>query len=84
MTTRDRARHIYADSLAAQGPTWANAAASVRTGYSNCWIMAGIAAIEAGLRGLFDGEDEGTETVRASTANSGSAGAEGQAFRHPA
>ena len=54
------ARTRYADALAAQGPEWRKAAASVRDGYSNAWILAGIAGIDAALRtGPDDGEDAG-------------------------
>lgn len=39
------ARNIYADEIEAQGPAWANAALSIRAGYSNVWISAAIGAI---------------------------------------
>jgi hypothetical protein len=45
-----RARELYAQAVASQGPAWANAANSVRAGHTNCWIAAGIAGIDAVLR----------------------------------
>lgn len=43
------ARNIYADEVEGQGPAWANAAASIRAGFSNVWISAAIAAIGEAL-----------------------------------
>lgn len=51
----DNARELYATKVAARGPAWRNAAESIRSGFSNVWIEAGIAAIESLLRRL--GED---------------------------
>lgn len=58
---RDRARDIYADGLLAQGKAWATTATSVRAGYTNIWIEAGIDAVLAALTGLPDAEDDSPE-----------------------
>lgn len=50
MQTSLEARSRYAEALAAQGPEWRKAAASVRSGYTNAWILAGIAGIDQALR----------------------------------
>lgn len=52
------ARELYAQQLERQGPAWTNAANSVRAGYENSWIAAGIAAIEAVLKRLPHDEDD--------------------------
>lgn len=63
MTVRDRAREHYARAVAAEGPTWQNAANSIRAGFENVWIAPAIAAIEAVLRLVPDEADhEGSGT----------------------
>lgn len=65
MTTfREQAREAYAQAIEAQGPGWANSANSIRAGYSNVWIAAGIAAVEGVLRLVPDeaDDDEGGRT----------------------
>jgi hypothetical protein len=56
-TPRQRARELFAERIAAQGPAWRNAADSVLSGYSNVWIDAAIAAIEPLVRQLRAEED---------------------------
>jgi hypothetical protein len=63
-SARQRARNLYADALAAQGPAWGNAAASVRAGYDNSWILAGLTAVEALLRLVADDDDEEAPEVQ--------------------
>jgi hypothetical protein len=55
---RARARLIYADAVAARGPTWTNTANSIRAGYENVWVAPALDAIEAVLRGSYNGEDD--------------------------
>lgn len=57
MTIRDQARERFARAVAAQGPSWANTANSIRAGYVNVWIAPAIAAIEAVLRLVPDEAD---------------------------
>lgn len=52
-----RARDAIASSLAAKGPAWSNAAASIRAGFTNCWIEAAVTALTGVLR-LVPDEDE--------------------------
>lgn len=47
---RRQARRMMADAVAARGPSHANAAGTLRAGYENVWITAGLDAIEAALR----------------------------------
>lgn len=56
---QDQARRIYADTVAADGPGYANTANNIRAGYENIWIKVGIKAIEQTLRGMHDGEEVG-------------------------
>lgn len=56
----DRARELFAAEVERQGPAWRNAADSVRSGYSNAWIEAGLAAIGRLLRQLPE-DDHGRE-----------------------
>jgi len=60
MQLTPEARARYADALSAQGPEWRKAAASVRSGYTNAWILAGIAGIDHALR---TGPDDADETA---------------------
>ena len=57
MSSASRARQLYADQVAAQGPAWRNSAEAIRAGYSNAWIAAGIAALEAVLKLIPADED---------------------------
>jgi hypothetical protein len=57
MSRPARARQLYAAQVRAQGPAWRNAADNIVAGYTNAWIAAGIAAIEAVLRLVPEGED---------------------------
>ncbi len=50
LTPRQRARHELADALASRGSAYRNAADSIRGGFSNMWIEAGLVAIEAAHR----------------------------------
>jgi hypothetical protein len=43
------ARAMLADAIEAQGPSWHNAAASVRAGFSNVWIAPALEAIARAL-----------------------------------
>lgn len=43
------ARDLLADEIEAQGPAWANAAANVRSGFSNIWIDPALRAIDLAL-----------------------------------
>jgi len=52
-----RARRQYADAVEARGPAYRNAADSIRAGFSNMWIEAGIAALATVLSTVPD-EDE--------------------------
>lgn len=52
-----RARRIYADHVEALGPTYRNAANSIRAGWSNIWIDAGIASVAEVIR-LLPEDDE--------------------------
>lgn len=56
-TLREQAREEFAQSIEAQGPSWANTADSIRAGYANVWITAGIAALERVLRLVPDEAD---------------------------
>jgi hypothetical protein len=57
--TRNHARGLYADALAAQGPALANTANSVRSGFENFWVAPALDAIEGLLRRCPDeGEDD--------------------------
>jgi hypothetical protein len=47
---RERARDAFADSVAARGPGWRNAAESIRAGWENVWVQAGIDALAAAFR----------------------------------
>lgn len=52
-----RARNCYAAQVQAQGAAWANAAHSIREGFQNVWILAGILAL-APLVALSEEDDE--------------------------
>lgn len=53
------ARLRLADEVAAEGPGYANAAASIRAGvWGNVWTAAAIRAIEATNRNPLDTEDD--------------------------
>lgn len=56
-TLHQQARERFAQAVAAQGPSWANTANSIRAGFTNVWIAPGIAAIEAVLRLVPDEAD---------------------------
>jgi hypothetical protein len=43
------ALEVYAKSIEAMGPAWANTAQSIRAGFRNCWIDAAVAAIDQAL-----------------------------------
>lgn len=47
--TTNEARQRLASEIAATGPGYANAAASVRAGYENFWITPALRAIDAAL-----------------------------------
>lgn len=49
-TPRSRAREAYADKIEAQGPAYHNAAHSIRAGWENIWIKAGIDALADAMR----------------------------------
>lgn len=55
---RDRARNLFADALLARGREWRNAADSVRAGFENAWIAAGVDALVAVLLNSPDVDDE--------------------------
>lgn len=46
----DDARQLYADKIEALGPAYRNAAESIRAGWGNVWIEAGIKAVADLLR----------------------------------
>jgi hypothetical protein len=50
-----RARELVADAIASEGPAYHNLANSVRTGYENLFIRAGLIATE---RALHSSEDD--------------------------
>lgn len=54
----EQAREAFAKGVEAQGTAWTNTANSIRAGYSNVWIAAGIAALEAVLRLVPDEADD--------------------------
>ena len=58
LTPRQRARELFAAKVAAHGPAWQNAASSIRSGWSNLWIDAGIEAIVEVLRLVPEGDEE--------------------------
>jgi hypothetical protein len=61
---RERARRAFADGVETLGPGWKITAHSVRAGYENLWIRAGIAALERVLR-LVPDDDEDDQDERA-------------------
>jgi hypothetical protein len=56
VSTSERARDLLADQVEANGPAYRNAADSIRAGWSNIWVQAGLAAIE-GVLGRLPDED---------------------------
>jgi hypothetical protein len=58
MSLEQRARRAFADAVEGQGPCWRNAADSIRAGWGNTWVAAGIAALERVLRHVPDEDDE--------------------------
>lgn len=61
-----QARHIYADTVARRGSAWLNSAHNIRAGtYSNCWIEAGVDAIETALRKGAEDQDDEPDAARA-------------------
>lgn len=52
------ARELFARSVEAKGPAWRNSANSIRSGFSNCWIEAGVHALIRALRSIPE-EDHG-------------------------
>lgn len=47
----EQAKELLAEAVEGQGPSWRNAANSIRAGgYANAWITAGLVAIEKALR----------------------------------
>lgn len=58
MTIRQEAREAYAQSIADQGPAWANTANSIRAGFENVWIARAIVALEGVLRLVPDEADD--------------------------
>ncbi len=57
-TPRQQARELFAQAVEANGPAWKNTANSIRAGYENMWVQAGIAAIEGVLRLVPDEADD--------------------------
>jgi hypothetical protein len=51
-----RARKLYAEKVEALGPPYRNVANSIRAGWSNIWIDAGIRAVAEVLRYVPDDE----------------------------
>jgi len=54
---RHRARQLYADKVEETGPAYRNLANSIRAGFSNVWIEAAIAAVDAAFRADPEGDE---------------------------